>query len=52
MDRYNGFFCQCPPAWKVGAGGGRVCGWGGGCGVNNKLIDSFLTLFYRARSVT
>lgn len=50
MDRYNGFFCQCLPAWKVGAGGG-VCGWWG-CGVSNKLIDSFLSLFYRARSVT
>lgn len=35
MDRYNGFFCQCPPAWKVCAGGG-ICGWRG-CGVNNKL---------------
>lgn len=28
MDRYNGFFCQCLPAWKVGAGGGYVDGGG------------------------
>lgn len=30
MDRYNGFFCQCPPAWKVGAGGGGGYVDGGG----------------------
>lgn len=51
MDRYNGFFCQCPPAWKVCAGA-YVDGGDAVLTISYPVIVPYLTVFYRAHSVT